>query len=76
MQRIASKNSGLERQRPRVGVDGGHALLDAGVADPLLVLGGAEPEVRRPHLHAELARQEDRLRRQPAAEVEDAHARA
>ena len=75
MQRIASKNSGLERQRPRVGVDGGHAIVDAGVADPLLVLGRAEPQVGGPHLDAELAGQEDRLGGAAAAEIEHAHAR-
>jgi hypothetical protein len=64
---------GLERQAPGVGVDGRHAIGDAGIGNPLLVLGRAEPQVRRPHLHAELAREEDRLRRPTATEIEHAH---
>ena len=63
-----------ERQRPGVGVDREDAVLDAGVPDALEVLGGAEPQVGGPDLHAELAAQEDRRHRPPAAEVQDPHA--
>ena len=63
-----------ERQRPGVGVDREHAVLDAGIPDALEVLRGAEPQVGGPDLHAELAAQEDRRRRPPAAEVQHPHA--
>ena len=63
-----------ERQRPGVGADREDAVLDAGVPNPLDVLRGAEPQVRRPDLHAELAAEEDRRQSAPASEVQHPHA--
>src|SRR5262249_18428977 len=51
---------GREWQRASVGVDREHAVVDARVADALEVLRSAEPQVDGPHLHAELAPEEDR----------------
>ena len=63
-----------ERQRPGIGMDRKHAVLDAGIPDALDVLRGAEPQVGCPNLHAEFAPQKDRRRRPSAAEVQHPHA--
>ena len=64
---------GRKRQRPRIRVNRKHAVVDTGIADPLDVLRGAEPQVGGPHLHAELAPQEDRRRCLAAAQIQHPH---
>src|SRR5262245_21319675 len=48
-----------EWQRPGLGVDREDPILDAGVTNPLNVLGGAEPQIGRPDLYPEFAAQKD-----------------
>ena len=62
-----------ERQRVRFGLDREHAVRDSRFLDAAPVLCRFDPEVGGPHLHAELAREEDRRDRGAAAEVEHAH---
>jgi hypothetical protein len=57
-------------------VDREHPVVDLGVEGPPVVLRGAEPQVGRPHLHAELAPEENRRQRPPAAQVQHAQAGA
>jgi hypothetical protein len=69
----ASKKPAAKGSDRGVGVNREHAVGDACVADAGQPLVGAEPQVRGPHLHAELAVQEDRRRAAAAAQV-DPHA--
>ena len=57
-----------------VGVDRENAVIDAGVADPLDILGGTDPEIGRPNLHAKFAMQEDRRAGLAATEVQNPQA--
>src|SRR5207247_6139528 len=65
---------GGEWQGPCVRVDRENPVLYAGIADPLEVLGDAEPQVSGPYLDAELTVEKDRGQGAPAAEVQHAHA--
>src|SRR5262245_11938476 len=55
-------------------MDWKHSVLDAGIADALEVLRGAEPQIGGPDLGAKLSAQEDRRQRAPAAKVQHSHA--
>src|SRR4051812_22388672 len=68
------EEAGGERQRPGVGVDRDHAALTPSAPDALDVLGGTEPQVGGPPLHAELPPQEDGRGGPAATEVQDPHA--
>jgi hypothetical protein len=67
------EEAGGKRQRPGIGVDREHAVLYPGILDALNVLCGANPQVGRPHLHAEFTSQENGRGCPPAAEVQDPH---
>ncbi len=56
---MASKKSSAKGSDARVGVNREHAVADAGVANAVQILGGAEPEIGRPYLDAEFAPQKD-----------------
>ena len=48
-----------ERKGAGIGMDGEHAIFQAGIADPLYIFGDAAPKVGGPNLNAEFATEED-----------------
>src|SRR5262245_44473533 len=49
-----------KRQGPRIGVERENAIIDACIANSLMPLRNAEPEVDGPHLHAKFTSQKNR----------------
>jgi hypothetical protein len=63
-----------ERKRTCIRVDWKDTLLHAGIADPLEILCGTEPQVSCPYLNSVFTVQKDRGRSTSAREVQHAHA--